>query len=54
MWWNVASHSEFDRKSMETERTTWSVFPSGWKVTVEQILGQEERKSSPGLLVPSE
>ena len=43
MWWNGASHCEFDAKSMETETTTWSEFPKGRKAIVEQILPSEER-----------
>ena len=46
MQWNGASHLEFDGKSMETERTTWSTFPNGGKPIVEQILGSGERKKS--------
>ena len=59
MWkWNIklhftsnsrkigASHCEFDGKSMETETTTWSEFPSGEKAIVEQILASEERNIS--------
>ena len=38
MHWNGASHFEFDRKSMETETTTWSEFPNGAKAIVEQII----------------
>ena len=33
---------EFDGKSIETETTTWSEFPNGGKVIVEQILASEE------------
>ena len=35
---------DFERKSMETDRTTRSLFPNGGKVIVEQTLGSEERK----------
>ena len=42
MQWNGASHCEYDRKLMETETTTWSVFPTGGKAIVEQILASEE------------
>ena len=42
MRWNGASHCEFDGKSMETETTTWSEFPTGGKAIVEQILASEE------------
>ena len=31
---------------METETTTWSVFPNGEKTIVEQILASEERNKS--------
>ena len=43
MWWNVASHCEFDWKSMETETTMWSEFPSGGKAILEQIPASEQR-----------
>ena len=46
MWWNGASHCEFDGKSMETVTTTWSEFPNGGKTTVEQILASEEKNQS--------
>ena len=46
MQWNEASHCEYDRKSMETETTTWSEFPNEGKGIVEQILASEERKKS--------
>ena len=39
-------HCEFDRKSLETETTTWSEFPNGGKVIVEQILTSEEINKS--------
>ena len=42
MQWNGASCFELDRKSMETERNTWSDFPNGGKAIVEQILTSEE------------
>ena len=32
----------FDGKSIETKTTTWSEFPNGGKVIVEQILASEE------------
>ena len=35
-----------DGKSMETEATTWSEFPNGEKVILEEILASEERKKS--------
>ena len=46
MRWNGLSCCEYDRKSMETETTTWSQFPNGGKTIVEQILASEERKKS--------
>ena len=46
MWRNGASRYEFDGESMETEKTTWSEFPSGGKAIVEQILVSEERSKS--------
>ena len=46
MQWNKASHCEFDRKSMETETTTWSRFPNEGKAIVEQTVASEERKKS--------
>ena len=46
MQWNGESHCEFDRKSMEAETTTWSEFPNGGKVIVEQIIASEERNQS--------
>ena len=46
MRWNGASRCEFDGKSMETEATTWSEFPNGGKVIVEQILASEEINKS--------
>ena len=30
MQWNGASRCEYDGKSMETEKTTWSEFYNGW------------------------
>ena len=42
MRWNGASCCELVGKSMETETTTWSEFPNGWKAIVEQILASEE------------
>ena len=46
MQWNGALHCEYDGKSMETETTTWSEFPSGGKAIAEQILASEERNKS--------
>ena len=46
MRWNRASCHEYDGKSMETETTTWSEFPVGGKLIVEQIIVWEERKKS--------
>ena len=46
MEWNEASHCEFDRKSMETETTTWSEFHNGGNAIVEQILASEGRNKS--------
>ena len=46
MRWNETSHCEFDRKSLETETTTWSWFPNEGKAIVEQIVASEERKKS--------
>ena len=46
MEWNGASCCEFDGKSMETETTAWSEFPSGGKAIVEQILASEIRNKS--------
>ena len=43
MQWNGASSCEFDEKSVQTEKTTWSEFPNGKKATAEQILASEER-----------
>ena len=40
--WICETHCEYDGMSMETE-TTWSEFPNGGKVIVEQILASEER-----------
>ena len=37
---------QVDGKSMETEATTWSKFPSGEKANVEQILVSEYRNKS--------
>ena len=44
MIWNGASCFEFDGKSMETEKTTWSEFPNGGKAIVEQILASQKKK----------
>ena len=46
MQWNGESHCEFDGKSMETEKTTWSKFPNGGKAIAELRLASEERKKS--------
>ena len=43
MRWNIASHSQFYGKSLQTETTTWSEFPNGVKAVVKQILASEER-----------
>ena len=40
------SHSEYDRKWMETETRTWPEFPNGGKAIVEQILASEEINKS--------
>ena len=46
MWWNMASRSEFDGKSMQTEATAWSEFSDGRKAIVEETLASEERNIS--------
>ena len=46
MRWNGAPCCEFDGKSMETERTTWSEFPNEEKAIVEQILASGEINKS--------
>ena len=46
MWWNGASHCEFDGKLVETEAKTWSEFPKGGKAIVEQILASEDINKS--------
>ena len=46
MQWNGASNCQYDRKSIETETTTWSEFPNGGKAIVEQILASEEVNKS--------
>ena len=46
MQWNRAYHFVFDGKSMETEIATWSDYPNGGKVIVEQILAWAGRKKS--------
>ena len=46
MWWNRASHYEYDGKSMETETTTWSELPNGGKAIVEQKLASEKINKS--------
>ena len=42
MWWNIAFHSEFHEKPMQTETTTRSEFQNGVKAVVKQILALEE------------
>ena len=42
----TAFSCEFDGKSMETVTTTWSEFPNGGKVIVEQIITSEKRNRS--------
>ena len=44
MWWNGASHCEFDGKRMETE-TTWSSFPNGGKTNHFFNLYQQNKSS---------
>ena len=46
MRWSWTSHCKFDGKWMEIEATTWSEFPNGGKVIVEQILASEEINKS--------
>ena len=46
MSWNETSPFKFDRKSVETETTTWLEFPNRDKVIVEQILASEEINKS--------
>ena len=46
MQWNWSSSCEYDKKSMETETTTWSEFPNGKKAIVEQILASKEINKS--------
>ena len=46
MRWNEASGCEFNGKSVETERTTWSEFTNGGKAIVEEMLASEERNKS--------
>ena len=41
-----ASRCEFDVESMETETTTRSEFPNGWKATAKQLLASEEKNKS--------
>ena len=41
-----ASRFEFDRKSIETETTAWSVLPNGEEADVEQILVPKEINQS--------
>ena len=40
---------QFGRKSMKTEKTTWSEFPSGEKGILEQILSQKKKSKRAGL-----
>ena len=49
MKWGI--RFEFGKKSLETETTTWSEFPNGWKAIVKQVIAPEKRKKSkrPGL-----
>ena len=44
MRWNRASHCEIDKKSMETETTTWSEFPNGGKAIAEQTPASKKKK----------
>ena len=46
MRWNGESPFKFDWKSVETEATAWSEFPSGGKAIVEQTLAWEEINES--------
>ena len=46
MQWNRASRFEFDKKSMETEATTWLEFPNWGKAIVEQMPASEDRNKS--------
>ena len=46
MQWIEESHCEYDRKSMETEATTWSEFHNRGKAIVGQMLVSEERNKS--------
>ena len=46
MWWNKASHSEYDGTSIETDTTTWSEFLNKRKAIVEQIPASEEINKS--------
>ena len=43
---NGTSCSEYDGKSTETDKTTWSEFLNGGKAVVEQILASEEINKS--------
>ena len=40
------THFKFDRKSMETDTTTWSDFHNGRKAIVEQKLASEVKNKS--------
>ena len=46
MRWKMPSRSEFDRKSMQTETTTWLEFPNEEKAIVEQTVASEEINKS--------
>ena len=46
MWWNGASHFEYNGKSMENETITRSEFPNEGKAIIEQMLASEERNQS--------
>ena len=46
MKWIGASRFEFHGKSIETEKTTWSEFTNGGKVSAEQTLTLAERNES--------
>ena len=45
-WWNKIFCFEFYRKSIVTEKTTWSDFPNGENTIVGQILEPEEINKS--------
>ena len=46
MQWNAPFYCEFDGKSMETDKKTWSEFPNGGKAFAEKILASEQRNKS--------